>query len=788
MVWESQMRHLRSLFLAALLFVFSINLDRSRAAEFRVDGPSSNPNAQIQAKIDRAVDGDVIVVADGIYTQPGNRGLNFRGKAITLRSEGGPEKCIIGCQGTDRAFCFTSGEGPDTVIEGFTITNGWSEYGGGAIFCYNDSNPTIRNCILLANATAFFGGAIRCHASSPTIVNCVFAGNSAGLHGGALYAGGQVRETAHGNLVTSDPALFSCLFISNIAEQFGGAMHFADGASPLVRNLTVCRNVAGLGGGITCSGRNGTASTRLDVANSIVWTNRSEWITPGAGTQVFQVPISATTVSGHVRDSDGEPLADATIRVPGSPLSSMKTDSYGYYEVHTRFAIRGIETTPDCTGQEILLADSSSVAEISSCLIGGGRSHIYWHGGELPQEWWHDELGLNAYPNSQDPNAHFAKCRSGTWTSKWVFLDWGASKLVVFMDSNARMHPDEHAGKFLQPDTSRSAQLYIWSNTEKAIICVPDSRQAEEMAWANAGDTYRIWDYHLGNNSSCIDAGDNALVGNADETDIDGDQRVLFGRCDIGCDEVSSDPPPDGVLPKLRKNRVVIVFGDPNALARMPQDKPVTITPLCGGEDVALTQDWAFRAARSQANGALDTLVCEEVGEHQGFGVLKNRTWYRLEPVASWDVEYFRLDFRVLHGDVNQDGRVLSGDYAAVAANDGLACGFCLEDLDGNGWVSKQDDGYVVIARHGNELSLQGKYECPDQDVELDGEGEGPPAEATQAARAAESGSALDGREEGPAHRGCGSGANTGQLGLLWVASALGLLALKRRHGNRSGW
>ncbi|MHC4721561.1 MAG: InlB B-repeat-containing protein, partial [Planctomycetota bacterium] len=176
-----------------------------------------------------AVDGDEIVVgpewADPEVPQiyvafgEGNRGIDFRGKAITVRSRYGPAYCIIDCEYADRAFSFHSGEFYDynyvtetetgSVVKGFTIKNGRANFGG-AIECITDSSPMIRDCIFTGNRAYSYGGAIECYGASPEIFNCLFYDNSSGGYGGAI------------DCEDASPRITNCTFDDNRADIAGG--------------------------------------------------------------------------------------------------------------------------------------------------------------------------------------------------------------------------------------------------------------------------------------------------------------------------------------------------------------------------------------------------------------------------------------------------------------------------------------------------------------------------------------------------------------------------------------
>ncbi len=211
------------------------------------DGPADFNN--IQAAIDESNDGDEIVIADGTYTGPGNRDIDFLGKAVTVRSEGGPENCIIDCSGTEeephRGFNFHSDEDGDSVLEGFTIINGRDSVGAG-INC-NGASPTIRHCLITGNTSRFHGGGLYCRFSSPVITSCTLRDNTAiHGHGGGIFCLG------------GSPDISTCIISDNSAGSSGGGL-FNNNSSPVLLDCDFIDNSAGDYGGGVCNTNNSIA-------------------------------------------------------------------------------------------------------------------------------------------------------------------------------------------------------------------------------------------------------------------------------------------------------------------------------------------------------------------------------------------------------------------------------------------------------------------------------------------------------------------------------------------------
>jgi polygalacturonase len=134
----AEARHLRFQWLAHTITVALLFCPLAMGRTIRVANDATADHATIQAAIDASVHGDTVLVAPGTYTGDGNRDIDFKGKAITVRSEAGPRSCIVDAQGSmnarHRGFYFHSGEQADSVLDGFTITGGYQPYGEGGQF------------------------------------------------------------------------------------------------------------------------------------------------------------------------------------------------------------------------------------------------------------------------------------------------------------------------------------------------------------------------------------------------------------------------------------------------------------------------------------------------------------------------------------------------------------------------------------------------------------------------------------------------------------------------------
>jgi parallel beta-helix repeat protein len=215
----------------------------------------------IQAALNACLAGDTVLVASGTYSEhivwPATQ-------SILLKSESGAAVTTIDGGGTGRVIGMDSGVDNTTIIDGFTIKNGYAEGGGGIVISY--SSPTIQNNIITQNVTygtTFTGGGggiAAVYNSSPVIVGNVFSYNSATANG----AGG------FGCLYNCDPVIDDNLFEYNSAL-WGGGLFIGNDCSALVTNNIVRYNNSTEGGGMYFQ-----ASSSIAKFNAIEYNTATE--------------------------------------------------------------------------------------------------------------------------------------------------------------------------------------------------------------------------------------------------------------------------------------------------------------------------------------------------------------------------------------------------------------------------------------------------------------------------------------------------------------------------------
>jgi predicted outer membrane repeat protein len=261
----------------------------SGAATYLVRPDGSGDFPTIQAAIDAAADGDVVGLADGTFRGPGNRDIDYHGKAITIRSQAGdPDWCIIDCEGTyedqHRGFDFHSGEGPGASLQGVTVIGGYVRLpapDGGGVRC-SSASPTFFDCVFADNYADSDGGGLYAAGGSPVFVRCVFAGNSTlGYGGGAFLAGGPATvidcsfrnnrsEYSHGGGVAcynSHASISRCAFVENWAQNAGG-LECEGGAVSVNESSFLGNTAASHGGAVQCRAGAPAISTCTFVGNS----------------------------------------------------------------------------------------------------------------------------------------------------------------------------------------------------------------------------------------------------------------------------------------------------------------------------------------------------------------------------------------------------------------------------------------------------------------------------------------------------------------------------------------
>ncbi len=292
-----------------------------QASTINVPGDYSS----IQTALDNASSGDIVLVADGAYTE-NITWPNVDG--IKLRSVNGASSTTIDGNSSGSVITLSySGITLATEIDGFTITNGsatntTTNGGAGAgIFC-NEASPTIKSNIITGNTAVnaattgeggSAGGGISCNNySSPTIRNNTITNNSAtnnyegnnwnpgAIAGGGIACNWYSSPTIENNTITSNTGTNGVGWGAS-----GGGIACSHYSDANITNNTIQSNTATYdtsGGGILCIYASDATIDKNTISDNIATSTRTKWSGAGGGITCYK--NSHPIITNNVIDSN----------------------------------------------------------------------------------------------------------------------------------------------------------------------------------------------------------------------------------------------------------------------------------------------------------------------------------------------------------------------------------------------------------------------------------------------------------------------------------------------------
>ncbi len=509
---------------SALLVLLAVPCVLS-GATLTVGGTGKSDYTTIQAAVDKAAPGDVVVINPGTYTGSGNRDIDLKGKAITIQGSAPTDPnvvaaTIVDCQGTatapHRGFLISACTGAKIV--GLTITNGKAA-AGGAIYCAN-SVLDVTQCRILNNTTTAgdgkatlnggCGGGIYAEGSSVQITDCVITGNttSSGTQS-ATEASGNGGDGAGiyatGTLVEIDGCTISDNHTGHGANAANAAGRGGDGGglyadSLEVRDSNIVDNTTGHGGTGVQGGRGGNGGglicSRGTIARTVIQGNvaGSGGTSSGSG----KLTAGAGGAGGGVYCGDSLQLTDSLVAGNGSGhaglLGSIVAPSLDG-------AGAGIWCTLGVIDRCTIVANS-----MAQSLAGSAKS-----------------VGGGLF------------CTSQTTVTNSILWD-NTPDQIVGHDCDQVTYCDIKGGT-CAAGKGNLAQTPAFT-APGAWVAVGEL--TAEDTWTDRSTVWTPGDYTLLNTSPCVDAGDPGYTADVNAVDLAGRERIADACVDMGAYEFKS--------------------------------------------------------------------------------------------------------------------------------------------------------------------------------------------------------------------------------------------------------
>jgi len=493
-----------------LITAFVLSWTQVRADTLYV---SAGEYSSIQSAIDDANDGDVIIADPNTYYE----NINFLGKAITVRSTDPNDPNVVaatiidGNQPDDpnkaSVVTFNNGEDANSVLSGFTITGGtgswllvswefkglrWNRCGGGLV-CYNMSAPTISKNVFTGN-TAGQGGGIYIYGDpvnpddpsnpafhiSPVITDNTFTNNSAIVAHGFNPPDNNYPTYNYGDggaivaFQGCDAAITGNLIENNHADNYGGGIQLRQWNNGYIEDNQIISNDSIEGAGIHIE-----YTSSPTVRDNLIKAN----ITGGLGGGGIYIVFYSDPIIEKNLITQNDSVNGAGIAVFWSSNPT----------------IRNNMIVNNVNGAGIRIKGGSIPVITNNTIVGNSASAFY--GG-----------GVDCITDSVPIIENNIIASNG---SSYGIYTLAGFPLPVVRYNNVWGNGAGNYNSAIGDQTGINGNISITPN-----FIDPDSN-----------------DYALNYNNKCINAGDPNFVPAPNETDYDGDQRLLGQYVDIGADE-----------------------------------------------------------------------------------------------------------------------------------------------------------------------------------------------------------------------------------------------------------
>ena len=450
--------------------------------------------------------------------------------------------------------------GPNTILDGFTITAGNADgqypdteehgYGGGM---YNkESSPTLINCTFIENSARYSGGGMDNDRGWPMLIKCTFSQNFSNWGGGLANGDGR-------------PTLIDSTFVENVSSYKGGAMANYDGSPPM-NNCTFINNRAVLGGAIY-------------------------------GADCVPLPTNCTFMGNTAEKGGVVYNNDSSIGLTNCTLSGNSATEGGviYDDEGGSVLINCILTANTAVAGGVMYCGEDSYERLANCILSGNIA----------------ETGGAVY---------FCNDSSVTLLHCTLTANSADNGNALACDSYQQQYPSSVQ---ISNSILRDGGAEVWNNDGSTITItysnVQDGWAGEgnidadplfvEPGYWDAGGVWVEGDYRLRAGSPCIDAGTDADV----YTDIEGNVRPFdfpgadnnggLPEFDIGAYEVITRPEGElHILPRTISRQgqrilAVLRLSEPISGDDIDMYEPLVLYP---GIIEAVEQNLQYKPAQSE--------------------------------------------------------------------------------------------------------------------------------------------------------------------------------------------